>query len=295
MAIVPAPPVAPPPARPESYLKRYVQRRALGKGSFGAVFLVREASTHDLYVMKRIPLATLRSSRDRHSAFQEARLLQDLRHEHICGYHDAFIDRRSHDLCIVMEYCAGGDLHRKLDAYRAAGRLVREAVALNWLAQLALALEHCHQRGIIHRDIKTQNVFVTERGVLKLGDFGVSRVLQSPTDLARTTVGTPYYMCPEFFRNEPHSVKADMWALGCVAYEVVSLRHAFDAKDMSGLAMKIVRGRYPAVSSEYSEPLRQLVKDLLHTDPLQRPSASDVLARPALLPALSRNGGHRRL
>ena len=100
--------------------------------------------------------------------------------------------------------------------------------------QLTLALQYIHERhSLIHRDLKTQNVFLMSDGqTLKLGDFGVSRVLDSPTDLARTCVGTPFYMCPELMRKQRYSNKADIWALGCVLYELATLTHAFDARDM---------------------------------------------------------------
>jgi NIMA (never in mitosis gene a)-related kinase len=148
------------------------------------------------------------------------RLLQRLHHEYIVTYQDSFLERRTAELCIVMQLCRGGDLHAELGRTRAAGRRVSEPTAARWLTQLTLALQHVHAHGIIHRDLKTQNIFLTARLDLKLGDFGVSRVLERPTDLAATTVGTPFYMAPEIFRKLPYSAKADVWALGCVLYEV---------------------------------------------------------------------------
>ena len=116
----------------------------------------------------------------------------------------------------------------------------------------------------------------------------MSRVLESPTDLARTCVGTPYYMCPELMRRQRYSNKADLWALGCIVYELATLKHAFDAKDMDGLTMKIVRGRYPPISaSHYSKELRAIVDELLRMSPAQRPAAEALLQRPPLRQVLA--------
>ena len=222
--------------------------------------------------MKRIGLQGL-APKERKSAFQEVKLLRDLQHPHICSYRDSFVHRPTNQLCLVMTYCEGGDLHKRVQKIKKEHARFSEARVLRWACQLALALQYIHERhNIIHRDIKTQNIFVREDDSLMLGDFGVSRVLDSPTDLANTCVGTPFYMCPELMRKQRYSNKADMWALGCVLYELTTLRHAFDANDMQGLAMKIVRGRYPPLPGCYSANLHSLVEELLHTKAPRRVS-----------------------
>lgn len=224
-------------------MEKYDVMNQLGKGSYGAVFLVREKSrtAKKLFCMKKINLKGL-GPRERQGAFLEVKLLRELRHPHVVSYHDSFVHKQSNHLCLVMTFCQGGDLHKKVqERKKASNQAFSEGRVTSWLLQMALALQYIHERhAIIHRDLKTQNVFVMEDGnTLKLGDFGVSRVLDKPTDLARTCVGTPFYMCPELMRKQRYSNKADMWALGCVLYELATLRHAFDAHDMHGLAMKV--------------------------------------------------------
>jgi len=277
--------------------KTYKLGKLLGKGSFGAVYLCEAVGTGRQFVMKRIGLANVKAKEQR-QAYQEVKLLQRLHHEYIVSYQDSFLDKRTTELCIVMQFCSGGDLHAALRKAQGAGRRISESTASRWLAQLTLALQHVHAAGIIHRDLKTQNVFLTEKADVKLGDFGVSRVLERPTDLAATTVGTPYYMAPEIFRKVPYSAKADMWALGCVLYEVLTLKHAFDANDMNGLAMKIVRGKYPEIpstftdgagrSGAYSPDLREKIKALLNPNPEHRPSSTELLKQPLLQAQISR-------
>ena len=263
-------------------MERYEEVKALGKGSFGAVFSMRERTTRRSWVMKKIKLP--RDKRWRQAAFQEAKLLQQLRHPHICSYHDSFVDKPTNQLCVVMTFCPGGDLHARIKSHKKRRKQISEADVVKWFAQLCLALVYIHERhSVIHRDIKSQNIFLMDDDSIKLGDFGVSRVLDKPTDLAKTCVGSPFYMCPELMRKQRYSNKADMWALGCVLYELTTLRHPFDARDMNGLlAMKIVRGNYPPLPSTYTRALRGAVADLLATSPAKRPSATALLGRPLL-------------
>jgi NIMA (never in mitosis gene a)-related kinase 1/4/5 len=103
-----------------------------------------------------------------------------------------------------------------------------------------LALEYVHGRKVLHRDLKTQNIFLTGNNTVKLGDFGISKVLENTNRAAMTVVGTPYYMSPEVCQNSPYSYKSDVWALGCVLYELCTLKHAFSADNLLGLVYKIV-------------------------------------------------------
>jgi NIMA (never in mitosis gene a)-related kinase len=91
--------------------------------------------------------------------------------------------------------------------------------------------------------LKTQNIFLTKNKIIKVGDLGIARVLKSNNDMATTIIGTPYYMSPELFTNKPYNSKSDVWALGCCVYEMTTLRHAFNAKDMTSLVLKITRGK----------------------------------------------------
>ena len=104
-----------------------------------------------------------------------------------------------------MTYVPSGDLYSKINSQK--GRSFPEAQVLDWFVQLCLALKHVHDRKILHRDIKTQNVFLTKSGMVKLGDFGIARVLSSTAELARTCIGTPYYLSPEICENKPYNNK----------------------------------------------------------------------------------------
>lgn len=141
-----------------------------------------------------------------------------------------------------MEFCDGGDLYSRITAQR--GQFFAEEQVLNWLCQLALAVKHCHDRKILHRDIKSQNIFVTlapGSTILKLGDFGIAKALDSTAALARTCIGTPYYLSPEICENRAYNNKSDIWAIGCVLFEIATLKHAFEGNSMQALVAQILR------------------------------------------------------
>jgi len=178
---------------------------------------------------------------------------------------------------VIMAFCDGGDLtaflkHKK-DVKMSEGEVLYHFV------QLCLALEYMHFKSILHRDLKTQNVFI-QNGMLKLGDFGISKVLDGTHAFASTCIGTPYYMSPELFKNKPYNFKSDIWALGCVLYELTSLKHAFDAGSLNGLAGKIIKGAYPPLPAKYSRGLRDLVKAMLSLNPTLRPDFKTIFHKP---------------
>jgi NIMA (never in mitosis gene a)-related kinase 1/4/5 len=140
-------------------------------------------------------------------------------------------------------------------------------------------MKYVHDRKILHRDLKTQNIFLTANGDIKIGDFGIARVLQDTLDCAQTAIGTPYYLSPEICQEKPYNQKSDIWSLGCILYELVTLKHAFDANSMKGLVLKILRGSYPSIPTTYSNELRDLISEMLTRDPAKRPSVKKILEK----------------
>ena len=220
------------------------------------------------------------ASPEAQTALQEVRLLKALKHPFIVKYRDSWIDEQQGTLWIVMHYCSGGDLHTRIAQRRATGQRFDEGRVLDWFIELCLALRYCHERKLLHRDIKAQNVFLSEHGVCRLGDFGIARVLSGTREMAKSVVGTPYALAPEVCENKAYGYAADVWALGCVLYELCTLRHAFEADNLLGLVWKIVHDQPAGIGAEYSAELQALVFAMLSKKAEQRPGIKDILLLP---------------
>jgi NIMA (never in mitosis gene a)-related kinase len=119
-----------------------------------------------------------------------------------------------------MEYAEGGDLAQRINTAKTQRSSFSEETILDWVTQICLAMKHIHDRKIIHRDIKAQNVFLAKDSSIRLGDFGVARILDYTVAKAHTQVGTPYYIAPEILKGRAYTNKADIWSLGILIYEL---------------------------------------------------------------------------
>merc|ERR1719181_2586151 len=195
-------------------------------------------------------------AKERKDAANEVKVLSSLKHPYIVAYKDSFIEDGF--LNIVMEYADGGDLFTRIQK----------------------AKKSIHDKHILHRDLKSQNFFLMSNGKLKIGDFGIAKVLDNTAACAQTTIGTPYYLSPEICQERPYSWASDMWSLGCVLYECCCLKVPFDASNLRQLIDKITRGPTPQVVGNYSADLKSLVQELLERDYRSRPAAAEILQRP---------------
>lgn len=183
-----------------------------------------------------------------------------------------------------MEHCPHGDLgnyFKTLRVQKIPG--VKEDQIWKILAQLSLALRECHERKegkVIHRDLKPANIFLDHKYNVKLGDFGLARILSENSRFAHSNVGTPYYMSPQQISDQAYDEKSDIWSLGCILYECCMLMPPFQAKTLVGLASKIESGQYLPVSKSYSSDLRDLISKMLSVDATKRPTISEIIEIP---------------
>nr|XP_021382275.1 serine/threonine-protein kinase Nek3 isoform X1 [Lonchura striata domestica] len=257
-------------------MEGYNVLKVLGEGSFGRALLVHHRISDQKYVMKEIRLPM--SSSGVENSRKEAVLLAKMKHPNIVAFKESF-EADGH-LYIVMEYCDDGDLMQKI---KHQGRnLFPEDTILHWFVQMCLAVKHIHDKRVLHRDIKSKNVFLTQSGKVKLGDFGSARLLAHPMSYACTYVGTPYYVPPEIWESLPYNNKSDIWSLGCILYELCTLKHPFQANSWKQLILKICKGSYDPLPSHYSYELHYLIKQMFKRNPQNRPSANTILARSCL-------------
>uniref|UniRef100_A0A671U6M4 non-specific serine/threonine protein kinase n=1 Tax=Sparus aurata TaxID=8175 RepID=A0A671U6M4_SPAAU len=257
----------------------YIPIRILGRGAFGEATLYRRTEDNSLVVWKEVDLNSL-SEKERRDVMNEISILSMLEHNNIIAYFNHFMDKNS--LFIELEYCNGGNLYDKINQQK--GKLFSEEVVIWYLYQIASAVSHIHKAGILHRDIKTLNIFLTKTDLIKLGDYGLAKKLDADVSMAETCVGTPYYMSPELCQGAKYNLKSDIWAMGCVIFEVLTLTRTFDATNPLNLCVKIVQGNWTMeVNSDvYSSALIKLVYECLDQDPVNRPTSDQILAQPII-------------
>jgi len=255
--------------------RNYAKIKDIGQGSYGKAVLVQDRDGK-LYVMKIIDMRHM-DSKKRKEAANEVKVLASLKHPYIVSYKESFTENRN--LAIVMDYADGGDLHERIKTTRKAMKTFSEDRVVRWFTEATLALKYMHDKHVLHRDLKSQNLFLTSQDRLRIGDFGISKVLENTAAFAKTTIGTPYYLSPEICMEKPYSFASDIWALGCILYEMAALRVPFDASSLQSLVQKITRGPAPVLPAAYSSDLRHICSELLQREQTQRPSAPDILQK----------------
>ena len=256
---------------------RYKIVKLLGEGSFGKAYLCENLADNSQCVIKQIPLNDL-DEEEKKDTFNEVLILKKVNHSNIIKFIDVFKSSRPvNTLNIVTEYADDGDLNQKIEKLRQKKSPFTEKEILNYLTQICLALNHIHKKKIIHRDLKSGNIFLTKSGLVKLGDFGISKGFKNTWEKARTKVGTPYYLSPEIINSKPYDSKSDIWALGVLIYEMMTFKMPFNAINLPALSLKILRGIYQPPPSYYSKDLINLVKLCLNLEPKRRPSAETIL------------------
>ena len=271
-------------------LSDFTIKEELGKGAFGSVYLVKRNIDGQEYAMKRVKIIQL-SEKEKENALNEIRILASLNHKNIIGYNEAFFDEISRTLNIVMEYANDGDLSRKIKYNLKNGLIFREDVIWDYLIQILEGINYLHENKIMHRDLKSANLFLMENGTVKIGDLNVSKI--SEMGIAFTQIGTPYYASPEIWMDKSYNYKSDIWSIGCIIYELCMLKPPFGGKSIKELAKNINKGVYEPISNFYSDDLKKIIGMMLVLKPDNRPSSLQLLKTDIILRHLkNENGGN---
>ena len=252
----------------------------LGEGAYSTVFKVKRIVDNQIYALKKVKLLNL-SEKEKENSLNEVRILASVKSNFVVSYKEAFFDEKDNTLCIVMEFADRGDLYQKIVAHKKSAKFFEESDIWRIFIQLVKGLKALHDLKILHRDMKSANVFLFSNGCAKLGDLNVSKVARR--GLGYTQTGTPYYASPEVWKDKPYDHKSDVWSLGCVLYEMITLRPPFRAKDMEGLFNKVCKGQYSRIPDRFSDDLFKIVQYLLIVNSIQRPSCDQILQHPIIL------------
>ncbi|PAA80800.1 hypothetical protein BOX15_Mlig018929g1, partial [Macrostomum lignano] len=279
---------------------RYRVVRQIGKGAFGTVHLVEDlrSSEEKFKVLKEVQIGEVDPD-ETLEVVHEAKLLGKLDHSAILKFYNCFMEPPS--FCIVTEYCDEGDLDQCISRLKQAGHNLPVQTTIRWFIQILLGVDYLHGRRILHRDLKTKNIFL-KSGTVKIGDFGISRVLMSNSDMASTFLGTPYFMSPELLKHEGYNAKSDIWSVGCILYEMCALEHAFKGAGLMGILFSICGNPCPVIPDRYPPELQAVLEKMLAKDPQDRLSAREVLKEPFVREQMqslreaveSQSGGNRQ-
>jgi len=255
---------------------QYRAMQVIGKGSYGVVRLLQRKTDKKLYVMKMVEC----KAESQEDALKEVNILNTLKHPNIVGFIENFFSSKG-ELCIVMEYCDSGDLDGYINELKKSKKQMSQDQCLDYFAQICMALQYLHENHILHRDLKPQNVFLSnQRRMVKLGDFGITKTLENSVAMAVTRIGTPYYFSPELCRSKPYNNKSDVWALGVVTYQMMKLRLPFEARDMNELVHMVLNTKPAPPPSYFAKEFKQLVAGMLAKSPNHRPSVKQIMALP---------------
>ena len=217
--------------------------------------------------------------------YNEASIMKKLFHPNVISFKDVFKDTKLDYFYIVMEYANDGDLSKKIKAQKQkifGEKYFSEEKIMQYFYQICRGLQYIHSKNIIHRDIKSQNIFLMKNGKLKIGDFGIAKALTETKNNASTVIGTPYYFSPEIINGEPYNYKTDIWSLGVVLYEMCCLKLPFESNNIAQLSIKIMKGKYDPIPNRYSKNMANLIKDMLNIDQKLRPNITEVMQSPLI-------------
>ena len=237
-------------------IKDYQIVGKIGKGTFGIVYKVKKVNNPLIYVIKQISLNGL-NEQQINQVKTEAKLLSLIKSNYVVEYYESFLE--SEDLNIVMEYCDNGDLCTYISKQKTP---LKEDLIWQMFIKITLGLTTIHKMKILHRDLKTLNIFLKKDMEIKIGDLGVAKELNQAS-FANTLIGTPYYLSPEMCEDKPYNQKSDVWALGCILYELCTYRHPFNATNHGALILKILKTNPEPILASYSSKLQKLVDEIL--------------------------------
>ena len=256
-------------------INNYTIIERIGVGSYGRIYKVKK--DNQIYVLKEIPINNNVDNDKIESVKNEADILSSLTNKYIVKYFENF--KMGQNIYIVMEYCERGDLctyMSKRKKNKKQNYFFSEDFIWKLFIQISIGLYHIHSKKILHRDIKTLNIFLTKELNGKIGDLGVAKTLEG-TDHAMTFIGTPYYVSPEMCQNKPYNEKSDIWALGCILYELITFCHPFTASNQAALFLKILYGNYVPLPERTSKDLVNMVKFILQKNYIKRPTMKEII------------------
>ncbi len=256
------------------YIRDYKIIEKIGFGAHGLVYKSLKKDNNKIFVIKQIPL--FKKNINIEEAKNEASILKKINCKFIVKYYESFEEKNTFN--IIMEYCEKGTLSSLISTLKKKNKHLKENQIWNFFIQISIGLSYLHNKKILHRDLKTKNIFLTKNLNIKIGDLGIAKILKE-NNHANTLIGTPFYLSPEICEEKPYNEKSDIWALGCILYELITFKHPYNATNQAALLLKIINGNYEDFNKEIfiSDNLKKMVGLLLEKNYVKRPSIFDII------------------
>ena len=249
--------------------------KEIGSGAFGSVYKIQDKNDNKVYALKKIVL-NKKNKEDLDSIKNEAYLLKTIDNENIIKYIDSFFYDDS--FYLIMEFCSNLDLRSFINDHKKENKLISEATISRIISNLCGGIKAIHNNNMIHRDLKPENIFISDNYKIKIGDFGISKILNE-TNYAQTYAGTLLYMAPEMINGDKYTNKVDIWALGCIIYELCTLDYCFSDNIIPNIINKINTGKHGIIDTKYySDRLQNLIDLSLKKNYRERASIEDIIA-----------------
>ncbi|EPY29291.1 protein kinase [Strigomonas culicis] len=253
----------------------YILKSLVGRNPTTAAFVATRGSDKNEQVVAKF--VTLNDDKQASYARSELHCLAACNHFGIVKHYDDF--KSDDKLLLIMEYGSGGDLNKQIKQRLKEKLPFKEHEVGLLFYQIVLALDEVHGRRMMHRDLKSANIFLMPTGVIKLGDFGFSKQYNDSVsiDVGLSFCGTPYYLAPELWERKRYSKKADVWSLGVILYELLTLHRPFKGPSQREIMQQVLYGRYDPFPCEVSDSMTALLNPLLSKNPLERPTTQQLL------------------
>jgi len=260
----------------EMLIKKYTKGQLLGKGGFAKCYEVINNETKKVSAAKIIAKASLTKNRAKQKLMAEIKIHRSLRHEKIVAFEQFFED--AENVYIILELCSNQTLSELIKKRKRITELETKC----YMFQLIEGLKYLHSRRVIHRDLKLGNIFLTDKMILKIGDFGLAAKLEFDGERKRTICGTPNYIAPEILEGtEGHSYEVDIWSLGVILYTLLIGKPPFETRDVKTTYNRIKKNVYSFPNSVcISDDAKNIIQTILNSNPSKRPKYKDILAHP---------------
>lgn len=264
-------------------IRNYSLDKKLGEGAFGCVYKAIRLDTQTVFAVKVIPKCLLKEERDQVSLQREIDSMAYLQHENIVGLHDFFADEKH--FYLVIDYCAGGSL---MDLLCSGTKLTEKQVA-NIFFQIVSGIAYCHDRSVVHRDLKPQNILVTTFPNIKISDFGLCGYILDETKM-KTFCGSPCYTAPECLNRVQYDGKcADVWSLGVILFEMITGEHPWNVANTTKMIQQISKAQFSIPKTCRITPAcDDLIKTIIKVKPSDRPTCEKIINHPWMKLASSR-------